>query len=41
MGFIPPKATLISNIFLYEALLIGVMILIYFLPLLFSKISSK
>jgi len=41
MGFIPPKATLISNIFLYESLLVGVMILIYFLPLLFSKISSK
>ena len=40
-GFIPPKAVLISNIYIYEALLVGVMILLTFTPLLFSKINTK
>ncbi|MCH9618781.1 MAG: putative glutamate/gamma-aminobutyrate antiporter [Chlamydiia bacterium] len=41
LGFIPPKAALITNIYLYEALLVGVMIVITALPLLLSKISAK
>ena len=41
LGFIPPKAALIDNIYLYESLLVGVMLVISVLPFLFSKISSK
>jgi amino acid transporter len=41
VGFIPPKEVLITNIFFYEFMLIGVMILLSILPLLFVKFSSK
>lgn len=41
LGFIPVKATLISNIYLYESLLVGVMVAISVLPFLLSKISAK
>jgi amino acid transporter len=40
-GFIPPKAALITNVFLYETLLVGVMIALSLFPLLFAKISTK
>lgn len=41
VGFVPPKNALIENVYLYEALLVGVMIAISFLPLLFTKFCSK
>ncbi len=41
VGFVPPKEVLITNIYLYEFMLIGVMILLSVLPLLFVKFSSK
>lgn len=40
-GFIPPQRVLISNIFLYESLLVGVMLLLTFFPLLLAKILPK
>ena len=40
-GFIPPKAVLITNIYLYESLLVGVMVVLSVVPLLFAKISAK
>jgi amino acid transporter len=41
VGFIPPQEVLITNIFVYESMLIGVMVLLSVLPLLFVKYSSK
>jgi amino acid transporter len=41
LGFIPVDAAFITNIYLYETLLIGVMLIISILPFLLSKISAK
>lgn len=41
VGFIPPKAVLISNIYIYESMLVGVMLLLTTAPLLFAKIKTK